>query len=169
MEFRIRKAVPDDVTEIMQIMDEAKNDSTHPDWFVPDDEAYIRAHLSGAGFIIVAETQAGELAGFFVVKVPQPQENLGNYLGFDKEQLDRVLIMDSAAVAAAYRGNRLQQKMLLAAEQIIDRSRFSYLMCTIHPKNRYSLENMQANGYEIMTTVKCYGGLDRHILLSYIQ
>ena len=31
-----------DVDEIMAVMHEAKNDKEHPDWFVSDDEEYVR-------------------------------------------------------------------------------------------------------------------------------
>ena len=40
--FRIRKAEMTDVDEIMAVMHEAKNDKEHPDWFVSDDEEYVR-------------------------------------------------------------------------------------------------------------------------------
>ena len=44
--FRIRKAEMADVDEIMAVMHEAKNDKEHPDWFVSDDEEYVRTHKS---------------------------------------------------------------------------------------------------------------------------
>ena len=34
-----------DVDEIMAVMHEAKNDKEHPDWFVSDDEEYVRTHI----------------------------------------------------------------------------------------------------------------------------
>jgi len=40
------------------------------------------------------------------------------------------------------------------------------LMCTIHPDNVYSLYNMNKLGYEVKTTVKCYGDNIRHVLLK---
>ena len=43
--FRIRKAEMTDVDEIMAVMHEAKNDKEHPDWFVSDDEEYVRTHI----------------------------------------------------------------------------------------------------------------------------
>ena len=43
--FRIRKAEMTDVDEIMAVMHEAKNDKDHPDWFVSDDEEYVRTHI----------------------------------------------------------------------------------------------------------------------------
>ena len=65
MEFLIRKAGPADVRGIMRIMEQAGTCHIHPDWFVADDEAYVRAHLEQKGFIVVAEASDGEIAGIF--------------------------------------------------------------------------------------------------------
>lgn len=166
MEFVIERAVPSDAEGIMEIMEEARAAMEHAEWFVADDEDYIREHIEGKGFAVVAkEAESGRIAGFFVVKVPEPEDNLGIYLDFDEEKLSQVMIMDSAAVGKAFRGNRLQARMLEAAEKLIDR-KYRCLMCTVHPENIYSLHNMQSHGYQVMKTTECYGGLIRHILLK---
>lgn len=166
MDFRIRKAQSEDIDGIMKLMEDARRDPEHPDWFAADDEAYVREHLDGKGFVVAALSETGEIAGFFIVKEPEPEDNLGVYLEFGREELSKVAVMDSAVVGSAWRGNGLQGKMLEKAEELLDKERFCYLMCTIHPDNRYSLHNMQMHGYEIKKTVKCYGGLTRHILLK---
>lgn len=166
MDFLIRRAVSSDVNGIMELMEEARCNTEHPDWFFADNEEFVRRHLDTAGFVIVAEAEDGNIAGFFLVKEPEPDENLGTYLDFDKEKLARVAVMDSAVVGSAWRGNGLQGKMLEKAEEFIDKEKFIYLMCTIHPENKYSLHNMQKHGYEVKKTTECYGGLIRHILLK---
>lgn len=167
MEFTIRRAGTEDLGGIMKLMEEAKADTAHPDWFFADEEAYVREHLDGDGFVITACTQDGGIAGFFLVKKPELSDNLGNYLDFTKEQLKRVAVMDSAVVGSAWRGNGLQGRMLKKAEELLA-GECTYLMCTIHPDNIYSLGNMQKHGYEVKKTVRCYGGLLRHILLKEI-
>lgn len=166
MDFRIRQASLNDIDGIMEIMEEARCNTEHPEWFVADDAEFVKAHLEDKGFVIVAETPDGRIAGFFLVKEPELEENLGTYLGFTKDQLARVAVMDSAAVGSRFRGHGLQGKMLEAAEAVLDKERFSYLMCTIHPDNRYSLHNMCSHGYEVKMKTKCYGGLERYILLK---
>ena len=100
--FRIRKAEMADVDEIMAVMHGAKNDKEHPDWFVSDDEEYVRTHIEEQGFVIVAQTADGSVAGFFLIKYPENREdNLGTYLDFDEEQLSHVAVMDSAVVCCA--------------------------------------------------------------------
>ena len=73
--FRIRKAEMADVDEIMAVMHEAKNDKEHPDWFVSDDEEYVRTHIEEQGFVIVAQTADGSVAGFFLIKYPENRED----------------------------------------------------------------------------------------------
>ena len=61
---RIRKAEMTDVDEIVAVIHEAKNDKEHPDWFVSDDDEYVRTHIEEQGFVIVAQTADGSVAGF---------------------------------------------------------------------------------------------------------
>lgn len=166
MDFLIRRANENDLDGIMKIMREAENNPVHPDWFVSDDEASVRRQLEAQGFIMVAETEDQKIAGFFMIKYPDEEENMGKYLSFSKKQLEQVAHMESAVVSADYRGNRLQERMLHAAEEHLDKSKWKYLMSTVHPENRFSLSNMQRNGYEIQMTVQCYGGLTRHVLMK---
>ena len=165
MEFILRKADRNDVDEIMGIMRETQEDTSHPDWFAADNEEYILGHLQGKGFTIVAVGE-NEIAGFFVVKKPEPEENLGIFLDFSKEQCERVWIMDTAVVAKKWRGHGLQSRMLLAAEEELTAFSPGYLLCTVHPENSYSLNNMQNNGYKVMKKVFCYGGLERFVLMK---
>ena len=170
MEFIIRKAQASDVAGIMSVMEEARRNTLNPEWFVTDDEEFVREHLEGNGFVIVAQcTDTDQIAGFFLVKYPEDEENLGHYLEFNEEQLSHVAVMDSAAVGGRYRGNGLQGRMLEAAEKLLDKNRFYYLMCTIPPDNKFSRHNMESHGYEVKKTAFCYGGLPRCILLKSLE
>ncbi len=164
MDFQIKRAAEADVPGIMRIMEEAGDNPEHPDWFAADDEAYIRRQLEQEGFVITAVTPEGEIAGFFAVSYPGPEKQLGELLGYTKEELSRTAVMDSAAVGKQYRGMGLQRRMLKAAEKELPRERFAYLLCTVHPENTYSLSNMQSQGYRIRGKALCYGGLPRYIL-----
>lgn len=166
MEFIFRKATEQDIPEIMKWMHEAKNDTEHPDWFMSDEEPYVREHLEEKGFIIVAETLEKNVAGFFLIKYPELEDeaHLGKFLGYSREQLEHTAIMDSAVVGKPYRGHGLQRKMGQAAEAGIDPEKYQYLLCTIHPDNQYSLSNMQSQGYQVKADVLCYGGKRRYVL-----
>ena len=51
MEFQVRKAEPADVRGIMRIMEQAGKCHIHPEWFVADDEAYVRRYISKYDFL----------------------------------------------------------------------------------------------------------------------
>lgn len=74
--------------------------------------------------------------------------------------------MDMAVVHPTYQGNRLQSRMLRKAEEVLAGSPVlrNRLLATVHPDNRFSLNNMLNSGYEIVKTTRLYGGLPRHVL-----
>lgn len=168
--IQIRRAVPEDLAGIMKVMEAAKS-SADREWFVSDNEDYVRAHIDQAGFAVVAESSRDGIAGFVMIDFPGMDErNLGAYLGLEGKELLRVVHMDSAAVLPEWRGQRLQEKMMAAAEDILDQMpQYHYRMCTAHPDNVYSLRNLERRGYKILTTAYKYGGLPRYILYKTMQ
>lgn len=165
--FSFQKATQSDVDAIMHIMNTAKSQA-ESGWFVADDETYVREHIEEKGFVMLARAEHGEAAGFFMIHIPgMGMDNLGRELGFSEKELSSVVHMDSAAVLPAFRGHRLQLRLLQAAEKELSRyPQYRYFLCTVHPDNQYSLHNMEQNGYQQVKTTKKYGGLTRHILMK---
>lgn len=175
MEFIMKRADVSCLSKIMEVMEEGKQSVKAAEWFSADDETFIRDVLSKNGFIIGAwEKESEEMAGFFSVVFPDKEENLGKYAGLSGEELTKVVYMDSAVVRVKYRGNKLQKQMLEAAEkelaELLKRNGLDcqYRMCTVHPENVYSLQNMVKNGYEIAAKTKLYGGLERYVLCKKV-
>lgn len=168
MEFVIRKAEYEDISAIMKVMEDAQKSMEHPEWFCSDCEEYMKKHVETCGFIIVAEPVSGNsLAGFFLIKFPGlSKENLGYLLNYSEEELVRTVHMDMAVVHPSWQGNRLQSRMLCKAEEVLADSPVlrNRLLATVHPDNRYSLDNMLNNGYEIVKSAVLYGGLPRYVL-----
>lgn len=183
MEFVIRKAGYEDIPGIMAVMKDAQKAMEHPEWFCSDREEYMKKHIETYGFTIVAEPVSGSslagnsltggslagssLAGFFLIKFPGlSEENLGHLLNYSEEELQRTVHMDMAVVHPSWQGNGLQSRMLRKAEEVLADSPVprNRLLATVHPDNRYSLHNMQSNGYEIVKTAVLYGGLPRYVL-----
>lgn len=176
MEFIIEQAGPGHLASIMEIMKDGCTTVAEKSWFAPDDEEDIRRIFMGKGFVIGAwEVESREMAGYFTVVYPDKKDNMGKYAGLFGKELEKVVYMDSAAVKAKYRGNALQRKMLDAAQQEL-RKRLKesgqscqYQMCTIHPENQFSLNNMRQKGFEIVGRGTFYGGLDRYVLCRKIN
>ncbi len=175
MEFEIRRARTADIPGIMRIM-EAAADPEHPDWYIQDNEPYMRKRVSEDGratkdgFTLVAQAPDGGIAGYFVVTYPEPEKNLGHFLSYSPEQIAQAVMMDTASVAAEYRGYGLQRRMAEAAEAEVIRERedVKYLLCMIHPDNVYSLSNMRGLGYEVRKEA-IYHGRWRYVLEKTLE
>ena len=109
------------------------------------------------------ETNA--LAGVLIASLPgKGEENLGWDIGMAEEELGRVAHMESVAILPKYRGNGLQHTLMKIAEEELRNHGYRYLMCTVHPENKFSKNNMIKQGYQVVLTKEKYGGYLRDIL-----
>lgn len=164
MNFEIKKADIEDLEDIMDIMADCRNTLKNKEWFVADDEIYVRNHLEKNGFAVIARTDTEKAAGFFLIKYIDQEDELTCALGYDQKKIGKTAVMDSACVRQEYRGYSLQRKMQKAAERMLDKNQYHFLICTIHPDNLASLKSMQKNGFHIRKKIECYGGYTRYIL-----
>lgn len=169
MEFDIKKASAEDAEAMAAVIQTVYEQIEKKEWYVPDDADYIRRLLgtgTGLGYKAV-ERESGELAAIFTVAFPgDSPKNLGSEIGFPHEKLLVTATMDSAAVLSQYRGNRLQYLLMQEAERELRTMGYRYLMCTVHPDNRFSRQNILRQGYRVMKTTEKYGGYLRDIMLK---
>lgn len=172
-EFLIEKAEEKDLEEIQNLMNKTVEYMENPDWFYEGEKEFLTICLKEdetTGFAVTARTKEGVLAGCFMVEIPGLAEyNLGNDLGFTKEQLLDSAHMDTAIVDPLYRGHGLQGRMMKVCEEEMKKRGIHYLLATVHPDNPYSLSNVQKLGYQIRKTKEKYGGSIRHILCKEID
>lgn len=164
MNFEIKKAEPEDLYDIMDIMEECRNSIKNKEWFVADDETYVKDHLEKNGFAMITRTDTGKAAGFFLIKYIDQADELTCALEYDQKKIEKTVVMDSACVRPGYRGYSLQRKMQIEAEKMLDKNKYHFLICTVHPDNLASLKSMQKNGFQIRNKIECYGGYIRYIL-----
>ncbi len=179
MKFEIIRALPKDVEVLNHIMQTVTAGMERAEWFISDDLPYIRAHIgscplqkSDQGFIlkaVVAEQE--QIVGFFMVDFPGATErNLGVYLDLSAEEMERVAHMDSVAILPEYRGHGLQYLLMEAAEKIIaEETDYDILLATVHPENRYSLQNALKHGYEVVREVTKQDVYRRYVLKKGIS
>lgn len=171
MNFQIVKAKSSDASAIAEVMQKVYDNMKETDWYVTDSAEDTEKMLltgKGKGYMAIAE-DTKEIAGIFLVAFPGlSAENLGYDLNFSREQLLLTAHMDSAAVLPRYRGNRLQYRLMQEAEQDLRAMGYRYLLCTIHPDNRFSQANALRQGYQVVKTTKKYGGYLRDILMKQI-
>ena len=163
-EIVIEKADEQDIDAIMKLMSDAKQQVKDPQWFATDDKAYVLERVKKRGFILKA-CQKDEIVGSFIADFPgNRQENLGNDLGYSKEQLDRVVHMDYVVVSKKAQGYGLQRRFVEEAEKKLEGTKYKYFLSTVHPHNIYSWKNMKKMGYQEAKQLLKYGGMPRIIM-----
>ena len=161
MNIQIRKIGKSEVHKYLEFLHEVKEMMEQDEWFFldPDEEVYELMDQDAMG-IWLAEEEDRIAAVFCIVYPGLRSFNLGYDLEFSEPELERVVHMDTAAVHPDYRGLGLQHRMMLHAERELGGK---ILMCTIHPDNRYSLNNVLKQGYTIEKKTEKYGSI-RYIL-----
>lgn len=162
----IEKSQEQDVKRIFDIMNTVKETIQDDDLFCADSKEFITMHIHEAGFILKAVYNE-EIIGFLIVRIPKYEEdNLGLDIQLNHKELEKVAHIESVVILPVHRGKGLQKRLMMEAENILSKNGFRYLMATVHPKNLPSLNNFTKLGYEIVKTVRKYGGKKRHILFK---
>ena len=157
----IRKGSVAELERFLAFTHEVKKAMMQTAWFALDPDEELR-ELTAAGDMGFWLAEAGDrLAAVFSIIRPGLRDwNLGCELGLDEAQLRRVIHMDTAAVHPDFRGRGLQRRMMAEAEKFLPGR---ILLCTIHPDNRYSLENALRLGYRIEKRIERYDSV-RYVL-----
>lgn len=169
--IRIEKATSEDAQEMLRLIQTVHDQMENKQWYVIEGMEEYADYLEegkGVGYKAVDE-DTGKMAGIFLAIIPEDRElNLGYDLGFTEDMARKVAIMETAAILPEYRGQNLQYRTMMAAEKELKENGYRYLLCTVHPENRFSLHNVLKQGYQIKMTKEKYGGFLRHILLKEI-
>ena len=161
MDIRIRKIEMDELDKYLEFSHIVKDMMAEDDWFFLDPDEEVREMMARDDVGIWLAEDGGRIAAAFCIVYPGMEEfNIGYDLGFSEEELKRVVHMDTAAVHPDYRGRGLQNRMMAHAEQELGGR---ILLCTIHPDNCYSLNNVLKLGYTIEKKTQRYDSV-RYIL-----
>lgn len=154
---------------IYSLMQDVHDRMDNKTLYVCDDLEFVKAHIKDSGFTVIACNEASEIVACFIVRFPGLEEdNLGRDIGLEGEELNQVAHMESAVVLPEYRGRGLQLAMLQYAEEMIDKSKYKYLMATVSPDNLWSYHSLEKNGYKLKLTKEKYGGLIRRIYMKIL-
>ena len=169
MAIVIRKGTVADTEDYIRLLYSVRETMPHQEWFFLDPPEEIREMMASGMMQLWVADDDGKMAAGFDYFVPKLEDfNYGYDLDFSEEQLLRVVQMDTAAVYPAYRGLDLQDRLMAAAEEEIRKDANRILLCTIHPDNRYSLENVLSQGYSIGTKVEKYNSV-RYVLRKDLE
>ncbi|MBO4937424.1 MAG: GNAT family N-acetyltransferase [Oscillospiraceae bacterium] len=162
MNITIRKGTLADTEAYIRLLREVKDAMENQEWFFLDPPDTVREMMADGSMQLWVAEDGERLVGGFDLLLPGLEDySYGYDLNFDEEQLLRVVQMDTAAVHPDYRGLGLQKRLMEQAQQQIPAG--SILLCTIHPDNRFSLNNVLKQGYTIEKKLEKYGSV-RYIL-----
>ncbi|MEI6103398.1 MAG: GNAT family N-acetyltransferase [Methanothrix sp.] len=154
-----------DVIKLQEIVLHGLKDS---EIYYPASQEKLKKYLSEKTFALGVLTGEG-LIGFNCIHTPgDEQDNLGRDIGMSKEDLKKVAHIKFSFVHPDYRGNSFQLKLIKYTLDVINSVGCCHVLCTVSPKNYYSLRNMFQSGFLIKEITKKYGGLIRCILFKNI-
>ena len=162
MDFR--KGTTDDTERLITFLEEIREGMTRKDWLYLDPPEVVRAMMADGSMDLWVAEDRGRLAAIFDVLYPGLQSfNYGYDLDLPQEDLLRVVHMDTSAVHPAYRGLGLQTSMIREAEKALSGKGHRILLCTAHPENKFSLNNLLGLGYTVQKRIAKYGS-ERFVL-----
>lgn len=169
MMVTIRKGNPADTEGFIRFLEEIKAAMPYQEWFYLDPPELVRAMMAdGSMELWMAEEDDRLAAVFDILYLGLDPCNYGYDLDLCEEELLQVIHIDTAAVHPDYRGLGLQRKLVHMAEQELSGKGKRILLCTVHPDNRFSLNNMLRQGYAIAKRVGKYGS-ERYVLRKDIS
>lgn len=162
--IEIRRGEQRDTEEFIRLIYSVRETMTHKEWFFVDPPEEIREMMHNGSMKLWVAVDGERMAGAFDFIIPGLKKyNYGYDLGLPREELLRVINMDTAAVHPDYRGQGLQKLLMQEAEKEIRSMGERILLCTVHPENRFSLQNVLNQGYTIMLKKAKYGSV-RYVL-----
>lgn len=164
MSIVIRKGTVSDTEAFLTLLETVRQGMEHKEWLYLDPPAFVREQMENGTMRLWVAMDGDQLAGALDILIPGEAEyNYGYDLGFNREQLMQVVNMDSAAVYPSYRGQGLQKKLLQEAEKEIRAGGKHILLCTVHPDNQFSLQNVLKQGYTVQKRLEKYDSV-RYLL-----
>ncbi len=154
----IRKATLEDTEAFLRLVRQVREGMQQKDWFYLDPPEDVRAMMEDGSMIFWAAMDGERMVAVFSILMPGLEGySYGRELNFSEEALLRVVHMDTAAVHPDYRGRGLQRRLMAEAEAYARTLGNRILLTTVHPENRYSLENILSLGYVLEKELPMYG------------
>lgn len=164
MELLIRKAELYDTEAFMELLRETWERLECKEWLYLDPPEEVREMMRDGTMKLWVAMDGNRLAAAFDILIPGTDSfHYGYDLDFTREQLLQSVNMDTIVVHPDYRGMGLQRILMTEAENWAREEGYKTLMCTVHPENRYSLDNMLRLGYQIRKKLPKYGSV-RYVL-----
>ncbi|HOO54359.1 MAG TPA: GNAT family N-acetyltransferase [Methanothrix sp.] len=169
LKYIIKFLTEDDIQEIINLQDIVLAKIKDSDTYYPVSKEVLKGLLNNgdtAMGVVISE----ELVGFCIIHLPGlEQGNLGRDIEMSEEDLNTVAHIQFIFVHPDYWGYSIQNKLIKHVLNIVTDAGCRHVLCTISPKNYYSLYNTLQWGFSIREIKEKYGGLLRYILCKNIS
>ncbi len=162
-DFLIRRCEKTDLFDILKLRQKIYDDLSDPGLYALVDEEDILESLKLDHCFTVY--QDGRLVAFtMMIDNRSSSRNYGTYLDYTPDQQRRCVSLEISIVDESCRGYGLQRYFVELRERVARDLGAAEALVTIGPENKYSLQNLMREGYEIIDTRQMYEGAVRHIL-----
>lgn len=166
MKFEIIEGKSNDIEKVIEVCKTIYENLEYKEWYAIDLMEYdkILKKLEDNA-IIVKALYKEDLAGFLIAERHiNPNGELAEEI--PEDELSSSIEMDNAGVLPKYRGNHLQESLILKAESIIKErdNSIKYSYATVHPDNLASFKTLEKAGYKKYKEKLMYGGKIRYIM-----
>ncbi len=152
----------DELGKLVDFQKEIINNMPNKEWFVPlTEEEFLTPILGKDNAYFFTHNE--KIIGLLVLTGDIP-DILKEY----QLPSDNYILIDSIMVKEEYRGYRLQQQILEFAYKRAVKLDMDGLVATIHPDNKYSLDNFVKQNYELLHVLTIHGG-KRNIMIKKIK
>lgn len=163
--YQFRKCRPQDLDSVMELQETAYRGIKNKDIFVMSGRTENERYLQSPNFILGCFDGDKLIAYCSFVLPGDSVENLGWDLLWTRGKVLSCAVLDTVVVHPLYRGQHLQRRLMdYAAALLQDCENIKYVLTTVSPLNEYSLNNVEAAGYQVVARKLKYGGKDRFIL-----
>lgn len=166
MSFTIQEGSILDIEKIIDTIKYLYDLLENKEWYAIGLANYDKlVEMFNGGMVIIKALYQDDLVGFLLVEDHiDPDSEIASEI--PKEEIPFSIEMDNAGVLPLYRGNHLEQKMILEAESILKKKnptiRYSY--ATVHPDNLASFNSLEHIGYQKYKKKLMYGEKNRYIM-----
>ncbi len=158
----VRKATLDELDVLYTMQNRIHTLMADPEQFIPNEKDELRNNIIN-NLVIGVWVEQTPIALGIVRYDGEAPSNYAYSFHVPQQEIAHWANADTVVVDPLWRGNRLQQRLVELFFQW-RRPDIIGMGCTVSPKNEFSLNNMQASGFEIQARKMMYGKHDRYLL-----
>lgn len=159
----IKLATEKDIEKITIFQDEVIDNMKNKEYFTPLTDKEFIYPIKNNGLVYLLY-YGNEIIGLFVLTI-NPEEDIIEEYKLDDNK--NVGIIDSIMIKENYRGSSLQLQGMDIIENDAKKLQIKKLVATIHPDNKYSLNNFIKRKYKIINKINIHNG-PRYIVIKEI-